>query len=258
MPNHAAAPIHVTTRDGDCRAYVFQPATDRGPWPAVIVYMDAFGIRPALLDLGQRIADLGYSVLVPDLFYRSGPYAVMDPHAFFSRPDTFKGLKERFMVHTTVANVMSDTQAFLEVIVHQPAVQSGPVGTVGYCMGGRFALAAAGTSPARVAACATFHGGNLATDAPDSPHLLADKMHARAFVAGATGDGSFPDAMKARLEAAFSTAHVAHTVETWPAQHGWTFYDTPVYDAVCFERHLRVLDDLFGATLRLPRADAPR
>lgn len=248
MPSQPA-PLHISTRDGDCRAFAFQPANGRGPWPAAIVYMDAFGIRPALLELGQRIADLGYFVLVPDLFYRSGPYEVMDPSAIFGSPDAFKVLKARFMVHTTIGNVMSDTQAFLDFLAQQPAVQPGPVGTVGYCMGARFALAAAGTSPKRVAACATFHGGNLATDDPDSPHLLADKLRARVFVAGATGDGGFPDAMKERLAAALTAAHVAHTIETWPAQHGWTFYDTPVYDAACFERHLRVLDALFGATL---------
>jgi carboxymethylenebutenolidase len=242
------SPINIETRDGNCRSFRFQPA-GTGPWPAVIVYMDALAIRPALLELGQRIADLGYAVLVPDLFYRSGPYEAMDPRTVFADPDGFKELREKFMVHVTMDNMMSDTAAFLDFLGAQSDVKPGPVGTVGYCMGGRFALAAAGTWPGRIAACASFHGANLATDGDDSPHRLASKIKARVFVAGATGDNSFPDEMKQRLETALDNAGVAHTVETWPAKHGWTFHDTPVYDEACFERHLQVLAQLFQATL---------
>lgn len=240
--------INIPTRDGDCHGFTFKPA-GRGAWPAVLVYMDAFAIRPALLELGQRIADLGYFVLVPDLFYRSGPYAPMDPRAIFGQPDAFKVLKEKFIVHATMANVMSDTAVYLDFLTQHPNAKRGPVGTVGYCMGGRFALAAAGTWPERVAASASFHGGNLAADDADSPHRLAAKMQARVFVAGATGDNSFPDAMRTRLETALTRAAVDHVVETWPARHGWTFHDTPVYDAACFERHLRVLQTLLKDTL---------
>lgn len=248
MPDDSASPIHISTRDGQCRCFTFTPK-GQGPWPGVIVYMDAFAIRPALLELGQRIADLGYFVLVPDLFYRSGSYAAMDPRAIFGHPEAFKELKEKFMVHATVDNIMSDTRAFLDYLNQQPQVRRGTVGTTGYCMGGRFSLAAAGTFPERVAASASFHGGNLAADDPGSPHLLASKMKARVLVAGATEDGSFPDAMKQRLEHALAEAHVTHVVETWPAKHGWTFYDTPVYDQACFERHLQALKRLFADTL---------
>ncbi|MGH8280541.1 MAG: dienelactone hydrolase family protein [Gammaproteobacteria bacterium] len=252
MPNESESALDIATRDGTCRCFKFTPK-GKGPWRGVIVYMDAFAIRPALLELGQRIADLEFFVLVPDLFYRSGPYAAMDPHAIFGNADAFTQLKEKFIVRATVANVMSDTQAFLDYLAGQPLVRPEPVGTTGYCMGGRFSLAAAGTFPARIAASASFHGGNLASDDPASPHLLAPKMKAYVFVAGATGDNSFPDDMKNRLEHALTEAHVAHTVETWPAKHGWTFHDTPVYDATCFERHLQVLKRLFADTLNKPR-----
>lgn len=248
MSTSFPSPTHIKTRDGDCRSFAFRPA-GQGRWPSVLMYMDAFAIRPALLEAGQRIADLGYYVLVPDLFYRSGPYEPMDPRTIFADPAGFKALKEKFMAPASMDNIMSDTAAFLDFLAQQPDVKPGHVGTTGYCMGGRFSLTAAGTWPDRVAAAASFHGGNLATDEMDSPHRLAPKMRARVFVAGATHDNSFPDDMKARLEQALTDAHVAHVVETWPARHGWTFRDTPVYDETCFERHLRVLQELFKATL---------
>lgn len=249
-PADALDPVSIRTRDGDCRAFTFRPVGQQGPWPGVLVYMDAFAIRPALLELGQRIADLGYFVLVPDLFYRSGPYEPMDPRVILGDPDGFKELRRKFLVHATMDNIMSDTAAFLDFLARQPDVSPGRIGVTGYCMGGRFALAAAGNWPERVAASASFHGGNLASDDADSPHRLAPNMKARVFVAGATGDSGFPDAMKARLESALADAGVDHVVETWPAKHGWTFRDTPVYDQACYERHLRVLQQLFGETLQ--------
>lgn len=238
----------ITTRDGDCRSFIFTPKGD-GPWPAVLMYMDALAVRPALLEVGQAVADLGYFVLLPDLFYRSGAYEPMDPHDIFGNPDAFKMLKEKFMVHATMDNIMSDTAAFLDFLDQQPDAKSGPIGTTGYCMGGRFSLAAAGRFPDRIAASASFHGGNLANNDADSPHRLAPNMKARVFVAGATDDKGFPDAMKQRLETALDEAGVTHRVETWPAKHGWTFRDTPAYDQTCAERHLRTLKELFDATL---------
>lgn len=248
MADALQAVVAIGTRDGECRVFTFKPA-GTGPWPPVIVYMDAFAIRAALLELGQRLATRGYFVLVPDLFYRSGPYAAMDPRAFFGHPDAFTMLREKFMAHATLDNVMSDTSALLDFVAREPDVRQGLAGTVGYCMGGRFALGAAGTFPDRIGAAASFHGGNLATDDAGSVHRLAPRIKARVFVAGATGDNSFPDDMKARLDKALADAGVTHTVETWPAKHGWTFYDTPVYDVACFERHWAVLEKLYGEAL---------
>lgn len=248
MTTQTPAPVIITTRDGACRSYVFTPGGS-GPWPAVIAYMDALAIRPALMELGQRLADPGFCVLVPDLFYRSGPYEPMDPHAIFADPDAFKVLKEKYMVHATMDNIMSDTAAFLDFLDKLPEAKPGPIGTTGYCMGGRFSLAAAGHWPERVKASASFHGSQLATDAPDSPHRLAPRMQARILVAGATDDKGFPDDMKQRLEAALAEAGVEHSVETWPAKHGWVFRDTPVYDAACSDRHYQRLRQLFADTL---------
>ncbi|HTN97229.1 MAG TPA: dienelactone hydrolase family protein, partial [Nordella sp.] len=136
-----------------------------------------------------------------------------------------------------------------DYLAAQPDVKKSRIGTTGYCMGGLMSLTAAGTYPDRIAAAASYHGGRLATDAPDSPHLLAGKITARLYVAGAIEDGSFPDDMKARLEAALSEAKVDHRIETYPARHGWVLRDTPVYDEAAAERHWRTLTDLFAATL---------
>ena len=230
--------INIATRDGRCPCHVYRPA-GAGPWPAVLVFMDGLGIRPALFELGERLAGHGYFVLLPDLYYRSGPYQPMDARAIFGDPALRKMLADKFRVHTTLSNVMSDAGAFLDALAAQPDVKPGRIGVTGYCMGGSMALAAAGTYPERIAAAASFHGGGLATDAPDSPHRLAPWIRATVYVAGAIEDPSFPDDMKQRLEEALTNAGVDHTLETYPARHGWVFRDTPVYDAAAAERHCR-------------------
>ncbi|HEY6455884.1 MAG TPA: dienelactone hydrolase family protein [Steroidobacteraceae bacterium] len=241
--------IDIKTRDGICPSYVYRPA-GRAPNPAVLVFMDGLAIRPAMLELGARLATLGYYVLLPDLFYRSGPYEPMDPHTVFSDPEKRKVLLEKFFAPATPANIMSDTRAFLEYLAAQPEVTPGGIGTTGYCMGGLMSLTAAGTYPDQIVAAASYHGGRLASDAPDSPHLLAAKMRARIYVAGAIEDPSFPDDMKQRLERAFTEAGVDHRIETYPAKHGWVFRDTPVYDAAAAERHWRSLGKLLAAKLK--------
>ena len=241
--------VEITTAEGVCPSYVFRPASGNGPWPAVLVYMDGLGIRPAMLDLGVRLAKSGYFVLLPDLYYRSGPYEAMDARTVFSDPEQRKRLVEKFSSHISQAKVMSDTRAFIDYLASEPDVKAGGIGVTGYCMGGRMALTAAGTYPDRIVAAASFHGSQLASDAADSPHLLAPQMKARLYVAGALDDASFPDAMKQRLEAALTEAGVAHVVETYPAKHGWVFSDTPVYDAAASERHWRELLALFEAEL---------
>jgi carboxymethylenebutenolidase len=215
----------------------------------VLVYMDGLAIRPAMLEIGERLAASGYFTLLPDLFYRSGPYEPMDPKRVFADPEQRRILMEKFMAPATPANVMADTAAFLEFIAAQPDVKPGPVGVTGYCMGGLMALTAAGTYPQRIAAAASYHGGRLATEAPDSPHRLAGTMTARIYVAGATEDASFPPEMKSRLQEALTQAGVTHLIETYPARHGWVFRDTPVYDAAAAERHWQTLLALFASTL---------
>jgi carboxymethylenebutenolidase len=241
--------VEIETRDGVCPSYVFQPEGG-GPFPAVLVFMDGLGIRPAMLEVGERLATHGYFVLLPDLFYRSGPYEPMDPHTTFSDPEKRKVLMEKFFAPATPANVMSDTRAFLDYLAAQPAVKRGGIGTTGYCRGGLMSLTAAGTYPDRIVAAASYHGARLASDAPDSPHRLAPKIKARVYVAGAIEDQSFPDDMKARLEEALTAAGVDHRIETYPARHGWVLRDTPVYDAAAAERHWQTLVALLDAELK--------
>jgi carboxymethylenebutenolidase len=237
--------IEIKTADGACPSYVYRPEA-AGQWPAVIVFMDGLGIRPAMLEIGERLVSHGYFVLLPDLYYRSGPYDPMDPHVLFTDPEMRRILTEKFLARATPSKIMADTRAFLDYLASQPDVKAGGVGTTGYCM----ALTAAGTYPDRVVAAASYHGGRLATDAPDSPHLLATKIKARLYVAGAIEDPSFPEEMKQRLERALSSAGVDHRIETYPAKHGWVFRDTPVYDAAASERHWQTMLALFDAKLK--------
>jgi carboxymethylenebutenolidase len=241
--------VTIATRDGRCPSYVYRPGGS-GPWPAVLVFMDGLAIRPSMLELGERLATHGYLVLLPDLFYRSGPYEPMDPHTVFADPDKRKVLMEKFVALATPANIMSDTAAFLDYLEARPDAKPGGIGTTGYCMGGRLSLTAAGTYPDRIVATASYHGARLATDAPDSPHLLAPKIKSRVYIAGAIEDASFPDDMKARLEDALTRAGVDHKIETYPAKHGWVFRDTPVYDAAAAERHWTTMLALFDGKLK--------
>src|SRR5580692_9744493 len=149
--------INIRTRDGTCPSYVYQPAGD-GPWPAVLVFMDGLAIRPAMLELGERLATLGYFVLLPDLFYRSGPYEPMDAKEIFSDPEKRKVLMEKFFGVVSPTKIMSDTEAFLAYLAAQPDVKPGGIGTTGYCMGGLMSLVAAGTYPDRIKATASYHG----------------------------------------------------------------------------------------------------
>ena len=241
--------IEIRTNDGTCPSYIYRPA-GRGPWPAVVVFMDGLGIRPAMLEIGERLAAHGYYVLLPDLFYRSGPYEPMDPHVVFTDPEKRKILMEKFFALATPANIMSDTRAFLDYLAAQHDVKPGGIGTTGYCMGGLMSLTAAGTYPANILATASYHGGRLATDAADSPHLLAPKMKSRVYIAGAIEDQGFPDDMKERLEEALTKAGIDHRIETYQAKHGWVFRDTPVYDAAAAERHWQTMFALFDETLK--------
>ena len=241
--------LELKTDDGTSPCYVYRPSGS-GPWPAILVFMDGLGIRPAMLEIGERLATYGYFVLLPDLFYRSGPYEPMDPHTVFSDPEKRKILMEKFLALATPDNIMADTRAFLDYLAAQPEVKPGGIGTTGYCMGGFMSLTAAGTYPERVIAAASYHGGRLATDNPQSPHLLAPQIKARVYVAGAIEDPTFTDDMKARLETALTQAGVDHQIETYQAKHGWVLSDTPVYDEAAAARHWQTLVALFDAKLK--------
>jgi carboxymethylenebutenolidase len=248
--NEARTSVTIETQDGRCKSSVFRPASNRGPWPAVIVFMDGLGIRPTLFELAKRIADHGYFVLLPDLFYRAGPYEAPS-FAMFSDPPKRAAWMATYISTASHENVRRDTQAFLDFLAMQPDVKQPKVGTTGYCMSGGLSLDAAGNFPDRVAAAASYHGARLASDAPDSPHLLAPHMKARVYVAGAVEDSGFPDDMKQRLEDALTAARVDHIVETYEgARHGWVMPDAPVYNHSAAERHWKTLFALFDATLK--------
>jgi carboxymethylenebutenolidase len=240
--------LSIRTRVGDCPAHVFTPEGS-GPWPAAIFYMDGLGIRPTLFEMGQRLADGGYVVLLPDLFYRVGPYAPLEPKKVFASGDVMGAIGHLF--HSTNNRLAAeDSEAFLAYLDTRDDVAGNKVGTTGYCMGGAISLTAAGTYPDRIAAAASFHGGNLATDSELSPHLLAPKIKGRIYVAGADQDNSYSPEMAERLEKALSDAGVNHRCEIYAgALHGWTMVDFPVYDAPGAERHWRALLELFGGTL---------
>lgn len=243
--------IEIATRDGTCPAYVFKPE-GKGPWPAVIVMMDAPAIRPTLFDLGERLASHGYYVLLPDLFYRDGPYEPLtDFGKLFGNEEARKAIFAKMGKATSPDNAKADMTAFLAFLDAQPDVKGPKVGVTGYCMGGGLALRAAAAFPGRVAAAGAFHPGNLATDDPNSPHLLADRIKARIYVGGADEDANFPAEQRDRLAKAFKDAGVEHRVELYEgAKHGYVMPDVPVYDEPAAERHWREITALFEDTLK--------
>lgn len=242
--------VSIATEDGNCRAYVFKPE-GHGPWPAAIIYMDAPAIRPALFDFGERLAAHGYYTLLPDLFYRDGPYEPMDPSKLFSDETARAALFAKMGKCANPEAAKTDTSAFLAFLDAQPDVKGPKVGVTGYCMGGRLTLMAAGEFPDRVAAAGSFHPGHVATDDPNSPHLLAPKMKAKVYVGGADQDGGFPPEQKDRLGKALSDAGVDHRVEIYDgAMHGYTMPDLQVYNHDAAERHWRELFSLFDSALK--------
>ncbi|AUN32643.1 dienelactone hydrolase family protein [Niveispirillum cyanobacteriorum] len=237
--------VDIQTRDGMCPTWLHLPQ-GTGIWPAVILYMDGPGIRPALHRMARRLAEAGYAVLLPDLFYRSGAYEPVDPKVTFTDPVLRQAHREKYMAPVTPKAVMADTEALLAFMATRPDIKAGPVGVVGYCMGGRLALVTAATFPDRIVAAASYHGGGLANDTPGSPHLLAPRIKARVYVAGAIEDANFDDDQKQRLTQALAEAGVDHVVETRPARHGWVPDDMPVHDPAEAEHHWLTLLALFG------------
>ncbi len=239
--------IRVETADGVAPATLFMPGTGRTD-AGVILYMDAFGPRPAMNDMAERLAAEGYAVLVPDLFYRFGAYGPFDAKTAFSDEETASRLR-RMIGETTQAMTIADTRYFVEAL--ERAGATGRIGTVGYCMGGGRAINAAAAYPDRIAAAASFHGGNLASDADDSPHRSAGSIRGRVYVGVAGIDRSFPPEQSARLAQALREAEVDHLIENYVGKaHGWAVPDHGVYDEAGAERHWKRLITLFSETLR--------
>ena len=242
--------VRIPTPDGEARAYTFTPA-GQGPWPAVIFYMDAPAIRPALFEMCERLAAHDYYVLLPDMFWRAGPYEPIDFKSAMASDEKRREVFGKLMGSTDPERSTRDTGAFLDWLAKQPRAKADKVGVTGYCMGASLALRAAGNYPDRVVAAAGFHGGRLATDAADSPHLLAPKIKAKVYIAGADEDAGFPPEQADRLREALTAAGVENEVTIYPgAKHGYAPPDMPVYNEAAAERHWRELVKLLDETLK--------
>jgi carboxymethylenebutenolidase len=243
--------IDIPTPDGTADAYLAHP-DDGAPHPAVLLYMDAFGLRPHLKGMADRLASAGYTVLVPNVFYRSGRAPLVELPDFINpaeRPEIIASLRPAAL-SLTPEGAMRDAAAYLDWLAASPLTTDGKVGVTGYCMGAGLALRTAGTHPDRVAAAAGFHGAYLATDAPDSPHLLADRITAELYFGHADNDSTNPADQIDRLDKALTAAGVRHHGETYAgAHHGFTQADTAMYSAEATERHWAALLELLGRTL---------
>jgi carboxymethylenebutenolidase len=243
--------VTIPTPDGEARAYVFTPDTGAGPWPVVLFYMDGLAIRPALFEMGERLASNGYYVLLPDMFWRLGPYTPEDVKAAMALPDNRQTFFAKYLGSTNPEKSMRDTAAFFAWLDKQPKAKADRVGTTGYCMGGGLSLRAAATFPDRVVAAAAFHAGNVVTDAPDSVHKLVSKIKAKVLFAGADQDPYHSEAAHETLRKAVQDAGLdAEVVIYRGALHGYAPPDTAVYDPEHSERHWREMLALFDAALK--------
>ncbi len=238
----------ITTPDGACTVELFIPEGS-GPWPGVVMYPDAGGVRGTFEQMAAKLAGFGYAVLLPDVYYRSGDWAPFDMATVFGDQ------QERRRLFSMIGSITgdkaaSDAGAFFDYLAARPEVSGERFGVCGYCMGGRMSLMVAGRVPDRVAAAASFHGGGLVTDAADSPHLLADRMSATVYVGGAENDASFTADHAEQLDKALTAAGVAHTIEWYSAAHGFAVPDNAPYDPAAAERHWAAMTDLFGSALR--------
>ncbi len=235
--------VTITTKDGVCDAYFVAPTA--GAAPAVLVWPDVFGLRPAFRQMGKRLAESGYSVLVVNPFYRQ-----------MKAPTAPQGGKTPIaevmplMQALTPAMHLSDAQTYVAWLDTQPEVDKArKMGTTGYCMGGPIAVRTATVAPGRVGAVGTFHGAAMVTDAPNSPHRLVGQTHASYLIAVAESDDTKDPTAKVTLRAAFDAAKLPAEVEVYPAAHGWCPPDTQVYDAAQAERAWSRLLTTFGKAL---------
>lgn len=244
--------VDVPTGDGVADAYLVRPDGD-GPFPGVLVFMDAFGLRPRMAEMAETIAARGYVVLVPNLFHRFGRAPLVDLSGLgddAQRGALFQQLGP--MIGALTPEVVArDTTAYLDCLTGQPDVTPGPVAITGYCMGGTNALRAIEAHPDRIAAAAAFHAGRVVTDAPDSPHLGVGAVTGELYFGHADQDQSMTAEQIETLEKALDAAGITYTSEVYRgARHGYTQSDTPMYDEQATERHWAALFDLLDRTFR--------
>ena len=249
--------VQVKTPDGMCDAAFIHPST--GAHPGVIIWPDAFGLRPSMRDIGKRIAAQGYSVLVPNPFYRLAKAPVFDnPSKFdFANPADMAKLQPLMASINAAGAAERDAVAFVAFLDAQRQVdRAKKIGTQGYCMGGPLVVKTAATVPNRVGAGASFHGGGLVTDQPASPHLLAPKIKARMYFGIASNDDMRQPDAKDKLKEAFAAAKVPAEIEVYSgALHGWCVPDmplqngSPIYNKPDAERAWTKLVALYKAAL---------
>ncbi len=216
--------VTVETPDGTCDAYFVAP--ESGAHAAVLVWPDIFGLRPAFRQMGKRLAESGYAVLVVNPFYRKMKAPTATKGASTPIPDVIPLARS---LNATTQEV--DAKAFVAWLDEQPQVdKTRKVGTIGYCMGGPIVMRTAAAVPDRVGAAGTFHGGGLVTGKPDSPHLLIPKMKAEFLIAIAENDDERDPESKQVLKESFAAANLPAEIEVYPAGHGWCPPDTRVYN----------------------------
>jgi carboxymethylenebutenolidase len=239
------ANIEVTTPDGVADCYFVHPSS--GAHPGVLFWPDAFGLRPAKMQMGRRLAESGYSVLVVNQYYRSQRAPIVDSTNFAEVRGTLMPLMGSLNADTQTR----DARAFVSFLDSQPAVdQSRKMGTMGYCMGGPFTMRTAAAVPDRIGAAASFHGGGLVTDGADSPHLLVPQMKAQYLFAIAENDDENQPEAKVVLRDAFARAGLSAEIEVYAgAMHGWCPPDSTVYHEAQAERAWRRLLALFENAL---------
>jgi len=241
--------VTVKTADGSCDAVLFHPA-GQGSWPAVLIWPDIMGLRPAFRDMGRRLSEQGYVVLVPNPFYRSAKAPVIGDNFDFSNPEQRTRLTG-YRSAMTDDGVASDAKAYLAFLDAQPQTAKGKkAGVQGYCMGGSLSFRTAAAVPDRIAAVGSFHGGNgLVTKEANSPHLLIAKTNATYLVCQAQNDDAQQPQMKDELKAAFAAAKRPATVDVYAANHGWCVKGSAVYNEAEAERAWTNLSTVYKTAL---------
>ncbi|MGC4892691.1 dienelactone hydrolase family protein [Micromonospora sp. DT31] len=242
--------VDVPTPDGTADAYLVRPDSG-GPFPGVLLFMDAFGLRPRVAEMAATIVAQGYVVLAPNLFHRAGRAPLIDLGALAddSRRSALFEQIGPMMAALTPDALVRDTAAYLDFLAAQPDVAPGPAAITGYCMGGTNALRAMAALPERIAAVAAFHAGRVVTDAPDSPHRGVGAVTGEIYLGHADADPSMTAEQIAALEDALDAAGVTYRSEVYPgARHGYTQADTPMYDETATKRHWAALFDLLHRT----------
>ncbi len=225
----AGADVDIKTPDGTADAYFVHPI--KGKFPAVLIWPDIFGLRPAFKEMATRLAESGYAVSVINPFYRTQRAPTAPEHPDFNDPATRQTLMS-LAGTLTPATALVDAKTFVSFLEQQPAVDTKrKIGTTGYCMGGPFVMRTAAAHPDKAGAAATFHGGGLVTDKPDSPHLLIPQMKAHFLIAIAENDDQRDSKAKDVLKQSFATANLPAEIEVYAGtQHGWCPPDSQVYN----------------------------